>query len=129
MKLLDTNVCIAYLNGRDARLRDRLLAERNVLALCSMVKAELLYGARKSARVDENLARLDRFFAQFSSLPFDDASASQYGILRALLHRAGTPIGAGDLVIAAITLSEDATLVTRNTREFARIPGLRVEEW
>ncbi len=97
--------------------------------MCSVVKAELLSGARASARVRENLERLARLFALFPSLPFDDEAAAHYGPLRAQLRRSGTPIGGNDMLIAAIALSNDATLVTRNEKEFRLVPGLRVEVW
>jgi tRNA(fMet)-specific endonuclease VapC len=130
MKLLDTDVCIAFLNGGDDSVRARLLAERSdELGLCSVVKAELNYGARNSQHVDANLRRLEQFFAPFVSLPFDDAAAARYGELRTSLRRAGTPIGGNDMMIAAIALAADAILVTRNVTEFARVPALRVETW
>jgi tRNA(fMet)-specific endonuclease VapC len=130
MRLLDTNVCIAYLNGADEAVRDRLLAWSNdELVLCSVVKAELSYGARNSGRVAENLDRLDRFFEPFRSLSFDDRAAERYGEIRAQLRQRGTPIGGNDTMIAAIALAADATLVTRNQDEFRRVVGLRVEVW
>lgn len=128
--LLDTNVCVAFLNGSDTTIRDRLLAltPADVL-LCSVVKAELLFGARKSQRVDSNLAALAEFFAAMESAPFDDVAAEHYGLLRAQLEGAGTPIGANDMMIAATALAVGATLVTRNQREFLRVTGLAVESW
>ncbi|HVV83799.1 MAG TPA: type II toxin-antitoxin system VapC family toxin [Kofleriaceae bacterium] len=128
--LLDSDVCIAFLNGADAGVRDRLLAARpDELRLCAVVKAELLYGARHSAKVVDNLRKLERFFAPFESLPFDDDAAEWYGTIRAQLRREGSPIGGNDLLIAAIARAADVTLVTRNQQEFRRIPGLRVETW
>ena len=128
--LLDTNVCVAFLNGTDNALRDRLLAHApEELCLCSVVKGELLYGARNSAKVADNLRKLERFFAPFESLPFDDEAAEWYGTIRAQLRRDGAPIGGNDLLIAAIARAKDATLVTRNQSEFRRVPGLRVEVW
>ena len=99
------------------------------MAICQIVKAELIYGAYRSARREANLALLARFFSQFVSLPFDDASAEIYGRIRAELVRAGTPIGPNDLMIAAIALAHDAILVTHNVREFGRVEGLRFEDW
>jgi tRNA(fMet)-specific endonuclease VapC len=128
--LLDTNVCIAYLNGEDPALRDRLLAcLPSEVALCSVVKAELLYGARNSERVEENLERLERFFAPIDSLAFDDAAAEWYGIIRAQLRREGKLIGSNDMMIAAIARAADATLVTRNQDEFRRVAGLKLTSW
>jgi tRNA(fMet)-specific endonuclease VapC len=97
--------------------------------LCSVVKAELLYGARKSRRVNENLARLNELFAIIDSLPFDDGAAEHYGLLRAHLESSGRLIGANDMMIAATAIAAGATLVTRNQREFLRVSGLSVESW
>ena len=88
-----------------------------------------MFGARKSRRVDLNLEGFARLLQPFESAPFDDEAAEHYGLLRAILERAGTSIGANDLLIAAIALRRDLVLVTRNHREFARVPGLRTEEW
>lgn len=130
MRLLDTNVCVGWLGGKDLGVKRRLASlKRDEVALCSVVKAELLNGARASSRVGENLERLERLFALFPSLPFDDAAAAQYGALRAQLRRSGTPIGGNDMLIAAIALATDATLVTRNEKKFRLVPGLRVEVW
>jgi tRNA(fMet)-specific endonuclease VapC len=128
--LLDTNICIAFLKDGEPAVRERLseLPATEVL-LCSVVKAELLYGAHRSGHVDANLKRLDAFFDLFESLPFEDGAAEHYGVLRAQLAAIGQPIGPNDLMIAAIALSARATLVTRNQREFRRVPGLRVEAW
>jgi tRNA(fMet)-specific endonuclease VapC len=128
--LLDTNICVAFLNQKDAGLRKRFQqTEPDDIQLCSIVKAELLYGARNGARVEQNLATLAKFFDLFESIAFDDAAAEHYAMLRVHLRRAGTPIGANDLLIASIALATDATLVTRNQDEFHRVPGLRVQAW
>jgi tRNA(fMet)-specific endonuclease VapC len=128
--LLDTNVCIAFLAGKEASVRDKLLSVApSEVSLCSVVKAELFYGARRSAHVERNLGRLAEFFEAFESLPFDDAAAGHYGLLRTELEARGTPIGANDLMIASIALASQATLVTRNQREFFRVPALAVTSW
>lgn len=129
-RLLDTNTCIAYLHKGEPEVVQKFAqAKPRELVLCSVVKAELLFGARKSHRVAENLDRLSRFLANFESLPFDDRAADFYGTMRVLLANAGTPIGGNDLLIASIALAHDLTVITRNMREFARVPGLRVEVW
>jgi tRNA(fMet)-specific endonuclease VapC len=129
MLLLDTNIWIAFLK-RDrsvlARLRETSATE---IRLCSVVKAELLYGARKSQRVHENLRTLETLFGLYESLAFDDEAAHRYGMLRAQLERDGKPIGGNDLLIAAIAIALDLVVVTRNEREFRRVPGLRLERW
>ena len=75
------------------------------------------------------MARLERFFAPYESIPFDDAAAAEYGSIRGHLAGAGTPIGPNDLMIAAIAQCRQLTLITHNTREFSRVPGLVVEDW
>lgn len=128
--LLDTNICIAWLKGADAGVKTRILKSvPGELMLCSIVKAELLYGARKSTRVAENLSRLETLFASLPTLPFDDDAAEHYGVARAQLEGIGKPIGPNDLLIASIALAHNATLVTRNAAEFRRMVGLRVEVW
>jgi tRNA(fMet)-specific endonuclease VapC len=109
-----------------ARLRTHAPPE---VRISSITRAELLYGARRSARVAENLRLLAAFFAPLVSLPFDDACAEHYGALRASLAAAGRPIGPNDLLIAATALAHDLTLVTHNLREFSRVTGLKVEDW
>jgi tRNA(fMet)-specific endonuclease VapC len=128
--LLDTNACIRVLNGTSRALVDQL-AQRDPseILLASIVKAELLFGARKSARVEHNMALLARFFEPFAVAPFDDVCAEHYGLLRADLERSGKLIGPNDMLIAATARAHDAVLVTANTREFQRIVGLRVLDW
>ncbi len=127
--LLDTNIWIGLARGEQG-LRERLgrLNPARIFC-CSVVRAELMFGARKSRRVGENLAGFGRLLQPFESAPFDDEAAGHYGLVRAALERAGTPIGADDLLVASIALARDFVLVTRNSREFARVPGLRTEEW
>ncbi len=94
-----------------------------------MVKAEPPPGARNGSRAADNLRSLAQFFDAFESLPFDDEVAEAYGVLRTKLRRSGRPIGANDMLIAAIALVNRATLVTRDDDEFLRVPGLQVEVW
>lgn len=130
MVLLDTNVCIHILNEDDREIRTRFIqVGPKGIALCSVVKAELYAGARRSTRVSYNLERLERFFAPFQSLFFDDSAAEQYGLIQADLLRQGIPIGPNDLKIVSIARAYDCTLVTNNTREFMRVPGLRLTDW
>ena len=128
--LLDTDVCIDYLRGSNAVVRDRLLAcSPSEVCLCSVVKAELLSGAHNSQKVAANLRRLRGFFEPFQSVSFDDAAAESYGSLRSHLRREGLEIGSNDLMIAAIAVALGLTLVTHNRGEFERVPGLRLAEW
>lgn len=127
--LLDTNACIAWLQNNESVVQRVMKAGEGNVWLCTPVKAELWFGAFKSQRVAENQLRLRTFFNSLPSLTFDDASAEQFGDIRAYLARAGTPIGPYDLQIAAIALAHNLTLVTHNTREFSRVSGLIVEDW
>lgn len=130
MFLLDTNACIRILNGTSPSVAARLQATSpSEVCLCAVVKAELIYGARKSARVEDNLRLLVRFFAPLVSLPFDDRCAEEAGMIRLDLERSGRPIGPNDLLIAATARANDLVLVTHNRREFQRIPGLRSDDW
>ena len=128
--LLDTNICIAFLHRDDLYVRNQLeQLSLDRLVLCSVVKAELLYGARHSQAVAKNLQTLQSFFANFISFYFDDKAAEHYGIIHATLRAAGQLIGLNDILIASIALANDLTVVTRNTREFIKVPGLRLEQW
>ncbi|MBI3524754.1 MAG: type II toxin-antitoxin system VapC family toxin [Betaproteobacteria bacterium] len=128
--LLDTNVCIHLLNEKHPAILQHFRQHSTVdIALCSVVKAELLYGARRSQRVEVNLQLLKVFFAPLLSLPFDDECAEHYGQIYADLLNQGKPIGPNDLLIAAIARTHDATLITHNTGEFSRVAGLRTEDW
>ena len=128
--LLDTNTCIRYLNGRALGVRQKLqtLHPQDV-AVCSIIKAELFYGAMKSANPTQTLAKQQLFLHPFVSLPFDDQAAEIYGRIRTQLSAQGALIGPNDLLIAAIAVAHDLTLVTHNIREFSRVEGLRIEDW
>ena len=128
--LLDTNTCVRFLNGRSPNLYLKLPSVPVAdIAVCSVVKGELYFGSKKSNRPASNLAKQQAFLNNFVSLPFDDLAADIYADIRAQLEIAGTPIGANDYLIASIALSHNLILVTHNTREFNRVPGLRLEDW
>ncbi|MDP1636287.1 MAG: type II toxin-antitoxin system VapC family toxin [Gallionellaceae bacterium] len=128
--LLDTNVCIHLLNEKHSRVTQNFRQHSPAdIVLCSVVKAELLYGARRSQRMESNLQLLKAFFAPLQSLPFDDECAEHFGQIHADLLNQGKPIGPNDTLIAAIARAHDATLVTHNTAEFSRVAGLRMADW
>jgi tRNA(fMet)-specific endonuclease VapC len=130
MYLLDTNACIRILNNTSSRLVSRLGGhDPTEIRLCSVVKAELLYGARHSSRVKDNLGLLSRFFEAFTSLPFNDLCAEHYGMIRSDLARSGRLIGPNDLMIASIARAHDLVLVTHDTKEMSRVVGLKLEDW
>jgi tRNA(fMet)-specific endonuclease VapC len=125
--LLDSNVVIALLKA-DRRILDRLRSQApDDVAISSIVAYELFYGACKSARQAENIARVEALRFQVIELDQEDGRAA--GAIRASLEAAGAPIGPYDLLIAGQALARDLTLVTRNIREFRRVEGLRVESW
>jgi tRNA(fMet)-specific endonuclease VapC len=127
--LLDTNICIHVINARPPAVLQRFRQHRmGEIGVCSVVAAELAYGVAKSGST-RNRQALEMFLAPLVILPFDEAAVWVYGDLRADLERKGTPIGSLDTMIAAHALSQQSTLVTNNTREFARVPGLALENW
>lgn len=128
--LLDSNACIGYLNGRATGVLNRLHAlPVQEITVCSVVKAELFYGAMRSVNPTQSLAKQREFLDRFVSLPFDDGSAEFYGQIRARLAAQGLPIGPNDLMIASIALLNQLILVTHNIREFSRVDGLQIEDW
>lgn len=128
--LLDTNTCIRHLNQRAETITRRLLdTPETDIAVCSVVKAELYYGAMKSSDPQRTMLRQQAFVKRFASLPFDDMASEVYGRIRAVLERSGKPIGANDLLIASITIANELILVTHNIREFGRVEGLQIEDW
>jgi tRNA(fMet)-specific endonuclease VapC len=129
--LLDTNSCIDHLRrGPTSNVTAKLAAAPvGSVHLCSIVVAELLYGAWRSSKPPVVLAQVRAFCAPYPSLDFDNKAAEEYGKIRAHLAALGTPIGPNDLLIAAIALANGMTLVTHNTSEFSRVPGLALEDW
>ncbi|MBT9290672.1 type II toxin-antitoxin system VapC family toxin [Prosthecodimorpha staleyi] len=131
---LDTNVAIALLNDRPPQVRarfDAALAAGTPLGLSVVVFHELMYGAAASERRKANEDKIAIFVAagRLSLLPFTPGDASEAADIRAHLKRTGSPIGPYDLLIAAQARRAGTTLVTANTREFARVPGLIVADW
>ena len=129
MILLDTNICIYIINAKPPtvlqRFRDYRMGE---VGVCTVVAAELAFGVAKSGSA-RNRHALELFLAPLTLMPFDEAAVWAYGTLRSELERQGKQIGALDTMIGAHALSQQATLVTNNTSEFARVPGLRLDNW
>ena len=127
---LDTNICIAWIKGEDLSLREKIISHHpRDLSICSIVKAELLYGALKSKNRIKNEHLLSIFFSNIQSLTFNDEAAGFYASLRISQEKMGATIGPNDLLIASIALQNQLTLVTRNENEFKQIPHLKVEVW
>ena len=132
MYLLDTNACIALINGAEVNRRrfQRAVASDSVILLSSIVAFELWYGVAKSQRKDSNTQRLEAFLAgPFEWTEFDGDDARAAGTVRAELEAAGKPVGAYDVLLAGQARRRGATLVTSNTKEFGRVPGLKWEDW
>jgi tRNA(fMet)-specific endonuclease VapC len=128
--LLDTNAWILLLKQPPAGLRSRLHSHLpNRIVVCSVVKAELWHGAHKYQNAEQRRSVVESLLSPYASLPFDDAAARRYADIRHQLEVKGQLIGPNDLQIAAICLANDLTLVSTNTGEFGRVPGLKVEDW
>ncbi|KKX25076.1 tRNA(fMet)-specific endonuclease VapC [Rhizobium sp. LC145] len=127
--MLDTNICIYVMKNYPLELREKFNTLAEQLCISSITLGELHYGAEKSARRIENLAAIDHFVARLEVLPFAEKAAVHYGQVRAELERAGMPCGPHDMQIGGHARSEGLIVVTNNMREFARMPGLRTENW
>ena len=128
--MCDTNIWIVYLKNASTCVRDRL--ERTApseIAVCSVVWAELLHGARKYDKRETRELRVEATLVPFACLPFDLDSARHYARIRDGLERDGQVIGGNDLMIAAIALANQLILVTNNCREFERVDRLSIEDW
>jgi tRNA(fMet)-specific endonuclease VapC len=131
--LLDTNACIALINGQPAAVRarmDKATAAGGRVLVSSIAVFELWYGVEKSARQEFNRKRLEKFLAgPLLVLSFEDADARAAGSVRAALEAVGKPIGAYDLLMAGQALRHQLTLVTANVKEFSRVKGLAWQDW
>ena len=131
--LLDTNACIALINGAPPRVRARLeeaTSNSDSIFVSSIALFELWYGVFKSSRTEFNSKRLQTFLAgPIILLPFEDDDAKSAGSIRAVLETLGKPIGAYDILIAGQALRHKLTLVTANISEFSRVKHLVWEDW
>ncbi|MCX5868856.1 MAG: type II toxin-antitoxin system VapC family toxin [Proteobacteria bacterium] len=128
--ILDTNLCIEIMKRRPAAIQARLIdLSTEEVAISSIVAAELWYGVAYSQKKKQNETALRDFLNYVTVLDWPQEASHLYGQIRAGLKEKGTPIGAMDLLIAAHALFLDAILVTDNTRELRRVPGLKVENW
>lgn len=128
--MLDTNICIYIINARPPSVIERFSSIGvGEIGISVITLAELEYGAAKSAQPRRNREALKQFILPLEVAAFDAEATTAYGSARTALEKRGTPIGAMDLLIAAHAVSLGVTLVTNNSREFARVPGIRVENW
>jgi tRNA(fMet)-specific endonuclease VapC len=128
--MLDTDSCIALIKRKPAKILRRITSlAPGEAGISAVTLAELRFGVAKSADKERNSQALDEFLLPLEIADFDEAAADSYGMVRAALESAGTPIGPLDTLIGAHAISMGVILVTHNTREFRRLPGLAVEDW
>jgi tRNA(fMet)-specific endonuclease VapC len=128
--MLDTNICIYVINERPPSVvgRFRTFSIGDV-GISAITLAELEYGAAKSSQPRRNREALGQFISPLEVAAFDADATSAYGQIRTALEKRGTPIGPMDMLIAAHAIGLGVMLITNNKREFARVPGLRIENW
>ncbi len=128
--LLDTNICIYIIKQQPASVLKRFLEYQvGDIGISSITLSELRYGVAKSTHREKNAKALDEFIIPLELVSYDETAARVYGDIRAALEKAGTPIGSMDMLIAAHAVSLGIPLVTNNTREFLRVPSLKIVDW
>lgn len=128
--ILDTNTCVYVIKRQPISVKEKFMTiDPDQLFISSITLAELEYGVAKSSQVKNNSIVLKEFLSRIKVVDFDSKAAYQYGLIRSLLEKKGTPIGSNDLLIAAIAKSLDFTLITNNEREFMRVEGLKIANW
>jgi tRNA(fMet)-specific endonuclease VapC len=127
--LLDTNIVIYVIKRRPIEVLGLFNEHAGRMAMSAITLSELYHGAEKSAKVSQNLEVIEEFSSLLEVLPYTGKASAHYGSIRSALEKAGQPIGVNDLHIAAHARSEGLVVVTNNVSEFARVPGLMVENW
>jgi tRNA(fMet)-specific endonuclease VapC len=128
--LLDTNICIYIIKKKPLKVLEKFKTfPLGSIAISTITLAELQYGIQKSSLPDKNLIALNQFITPLEVIEFDYNATIQYGKVRAILERKGTPIGPLDTLIGSHALSLGATIVTNNVKEFEKIEGLKIENW
>ena len=127
--LLDTNIVIYTMKNRPPEVRAAFMQHNDQMAISSITYMELVYGAENSSNPEANLVAIEGFVARLEVLDYDTNAAAHTGQLRAELAKQGTPIGPYDQMIAGHARSLGLVLVSNNEKEFARVPGIRLENW
>jgi tRNA(fMet)-specific endonuclease VapC len=126
----DTDICIAILRGKEPELEARLKTlPMESVALSAVVVGELWVGVEKSLFPETAKKKLQTFLRDLPTVSFDEYAAKKYGEIRAILEKRGISIGGNDLLIAATVCEQGARLITRNRRDYERVPGLHIEVW
>ncbi len=127
--LLDTDICIYWLKGRN-EVREKInQLDRSEIAICSITVSELYFGAYNSSKIDKNLITAETFIQSLPVISLSNETLKKFGQLKAKLRQAGTPVADFDLLIASVAITEDLILVTNNIRHYQRIVGLKLENW
>lgn len=128
--MLDTNICIYVIKHKPESVIRKFL-EQNPADICisSITYAELTYGVEKSSAVEKKRLALSLFLSSIEILPYGENAADEYGKIIAALEKSGTPIGGMDMLIASHAKAENLILVTNNTKEFIRVPQIKLENW
>ena len=127
--MLDTNICIYVIKNKPAGIRERFERQAEELCISTITLGELLFGAEKSARPDQNRVGVEEFVGRLEIRPFTASAAAHYGQIRADLGRRGLVAGGHDMLIGGHARSEGLVVVTNNRREFERMSGLLLENW
>lgn len=127
--LLDTDICIYWLKGRN-QVREKInQLDRSEIAICSITVSELYFGAYNSSKIEKNLITAETFIQSLPVILLSNETLKKFGQLKAKLRQAGTPLADFDLLIASVAITEDLILVTNNLRHYQRIVGLKLENW
>ena len=128
--MLDTNICIFIIKHQPENvIRKFMEQEPDDICISAITYAELSHEVEKSQAREKNRIALMVLLSEIQIVPFDDLAVQVYGVVRAELQKKGTPIGPLDTLIAAHAKALNLTLVTNNTKEFARVEGLTLEDW
>jgi len=127
--LLDTNIVIYTMKNRPQKVRKQFKRHEGQMCISAVTLGELVFGAENSQQMDQNLADIEEFAARLEVLSFDNKAAYHFGQIRAALYSSGKPLGPYDMMIAGHARASGLILVTNNVKEFARVPGLLLENW
>ncbi len=127
--MLDTNIVIYTIKNRPNEVRASFKRHEGQMAISTITWGELVFGTERSSKPEKNQADIDGMAARLDILTFDETAAAHFGQIRSELYNMGKPIGPYDMMIAGHARSQGLILVTNNTREFERVPGLRLENW
>lgn len=127
---LDTNIIIYALKGKHPKIKEHFLnVHSSSIIIPEIVLSEIEYGARKSKDYNKTISLYNHFTNTFNTISLNNYSRKEYGEIRSLLEKQGNKIGPNDLMIASIVKAENGILVTHNTKEFEKVPGLKIEDW